>query len=405
MTTPWPDPSREVADLFRRCAEMALSRTDLIEEVNSATLGVATFADDPDLSDHLRRTNLANLLQWVTSNVRNPGRRVPPNTDIEILDVARDIVRRGLDARALETWRTGQNTAWRGWMEICFGMTDDVAMLRELLSLSSLSIGAFIDDTIAALGERMDAERDQLTKGSNAERLSAISLIVEGAPLSRPKAEAQLGYPLTGTHIAAIIWASRGTTADQLEAVADAFTHACGTPRRLTVVASATTLWLWVPSRHIPDTAEFSRQISGHSDVNIAIGRAGTDLDGFRRSHLDAAKTQHMMARLATPQRVVQFDDISLVALLTHDQASADEFVVDTLGDFLLADAETQNTVIVYIRQQCNASRAAEHLYTHRNTVIRRLARADELLPRPLADNVVGVAAALDIVHWRGRPA
>ena len=51
-----------------------------------------------------------------------------------------------------------------------------------------------------------------------------------------------------------------------------------------------------------------------------------------------------------------------------------------------------------------NTSRTAERLYTHRNTVLRRLARADELLPCPLAENVVSVAAALEVLRWRGTP-
>ncbi|WP_412175202.1 helix-turn-helix domain-containing protein [Kitasatospora griseola] len=33
--------------------------------------------------------------------------------------------------------------------------------------------------------------------------------------------------------------------------------------------------------------------------------------------------------------------------------------------------------------QQCNATRAATRLFTHRNTLLRRLAHADALLPRP----------------------
>jgi DNA-binding PucR family transcriptional regulator len=61
--------------------------------------------------------------------------------------------------------------------------------------------------------------------------------------------------------------------------------------------------------------------------------------------------------------------------------------------------------VRTYIREQCNASRTAERLYTHRNTVLRRLARADELLPRPLAEDVIGVGAALEVLRWRGADA
>ncbi|MGC9537551.1 helix-turn-helix domain-containing protein [Streptomyces sp. UG1] len=46
-----------------------------------------------------------------------------------------------------------------------------------------------------------------------------------------------------------------------------------------------------------------------------------------------------------------------------------------------------------YLREQCSTTRTAERLFTHRNTVLRRLPPADDLLPRPLADNVTAVAA------------
>jgi DNA-binding PucR family transcriptional regulator len=55
------------------------------------------------------------------------------------------------------------------------------------------------------------------------------------------------------------------------------------------------------------------------------------------------------------------------------------------------------------VEEQCNASRAATRLYTHRNTLLRRLARADELLPHPLAECSVNVAVALNVLRWRGK--
>ena len=57
--------------------------------------------------------------------------------------------------------------------------------------------------------------------------------------------------------------------------------------------------------------------------------------------------------------------------------------------------------MLTYVRELGSTTRTAERLYTHRNTVIRRLARADELLPRPLAENVLGVAAALETLKWQ----
>ncbi len=137
-------------------------------------------------------------------------------------------------------------------------------------------------------------------------------------------------------------------------------------------------------------------------DVLIAIGRPGTDVAGFRRSHLDALATQRMMTGLESPQHIAHYRDIQLAALLTTDPERAAEFLAETLGDLLHADSETRETVAAYIREQCNTQRTADRLFTHRNTVIRRLARADRLLPRPLAENVVAVAAALEILHWQG---
>jgi DNA-binding PucR family transcriptional regulator len=359
-------------------------------------------AEDPVLAAATRRVNLANLLHWAAANVQHPGRRVPPNTGPESLDTARDLVRRGLDESVLDAYRAGQSVAWRRWMQICFELTADPGELRELLDVSALSIATFIEDTVAATSERMRAERDELTRGAHAERRAAVSLLLEGAPIGRAHAEAQLGYRLAGPHTAAIVWSGAGVASEQLEAAAEAVVRAGGAAHRLTVVASAAALWVWLPVATAPHAGQLADELAAHPDVRVAVGRPGRDVDGFRRSHLDAATTQRMVARLTSPQQVARYEDVQLVALLTAEPTQADEFLADTLGDLLHADADTQEAVLTYVRELGSTSRTAERLYTHRNTVLRRLARADGLLPRPLAENVVGVAAALEVLRWRG---
>jgi DNA-binding PucR family transcriptional regulator len=263
-------------------------------------------------------------------------------------------------------------------------------------------MSTFIDDTIDAIDGRMNAERDHLIRSTHAERLTAATLILEGAPIPRARAEMQLGYRVTGPQIAAIVWGDPSTNAAQLENAAVALGRATDTTDRLTIVASVASLWVWLPAAVPPATAPLSKQLEATPEVQIAIGRPGRDLDGFRRSHLDVAATQRLLARLTSPQQVAHYEDIALVALITADAARADEFVRDTLGDLLSADADIRETVATYAREQFNTSRTAERLYTHRNTVIRRLARADELLPRPLAQRPIAVAAALEVLRWRG---
>jgi len=407
MTADWPLPSPAVRELFRRGAEVALDpRAAWVADLHTAALsgaGMRPVAEDPVLAEGARRANLANLLHWAAANVQRPGERVPVYVGPEVLDGARDLVRRGLDHIGLDAYRTAQAVAWRHWMETCFELTSDTGELRELLDVSARSITAFIDDTVAAVSQRMAAEHSELTRGAHAERRATVSLLLEGAPLARARAEAQLGYGLTGPHTAVIVWSgSGGSGSDQLEAAAEATMRAAGADRRLTVVAGAAALWVWLPVGRAPDVAAVAAGLAGAPDVRVAVGRPGTDVDGFRRSHLEAATTQQMLARLTSAQQVARWADVQLVALLTSEPTWVEEFLAATLGDLLGADADLRDTVLAHVQELGSVSRTAARLYTHRNTVLRRLARAEELLPRPLAENAVAVAAALEVLRWRG---
>ncbi|MFI9374431.1 helix-turn-helix domain-containing protein [Streptomyces parvulus] len=55
-----------------------------------------------------------------------------------------------------------------------------------------------------------------------------------------------------------------------------------------------------------------------------------------------------------------------------------------------------------HLDEQGNAASVADRLYTHRNTVVRRLGRCDKLLPRRIAGDPVGIGAALHLLPWRG---
>jgi DNA-binding PucR family transcriptional regulator len=400
---PWERPSPQVRDLIGQVAQIAVNpASEWVEEMNSAVLSAnPALAADPELAAAISRTNRDNLLFWATANIRDPGGLVPPNTGPEPLNIARELVRRGLDAASLDAYRVGQGVAWRRLMEIAFALTSAPADLHELLDVCSRSISAFVDSTLAAISAQIDAERDELTRGTQAERREAIALILDGAPITRHRAEDRLGYALTGPHTAAVIW-SNEPNADlaRLDRAAEAFGQAADVARPLSVMASTATRWVWAPSRTV-DTDALLKSTGDSADIRIAIGSTAVGVDGFRRSHFDAITTQQMMARLNSPQRVAQFSDIQLVALLTTDADRAAEFVTSTLGAFESAGSELHQTVRVFVNAQCNASRAAERLFTHRNTLLRRLSRADELLPRPLAESSVNVAVALDVLRWR----
>ena len=131
-------------------------------------------------------------------------------------------MRRGLSESALQAYRVGQNVAWQRWMAIAFALTSDPDELRELLDVSARSLFEFVDATIAGIAEQIQVERDELTRGSHAERREAVALILDGAPISKHRAEAQLRYGLDQIHTAAVVWGEPDCDSSQLDRATEA---------------------------------------------------------------------------------------------------------------------------------------------------------------------------------------
>jgi DNA-binding PucR family transcriptional regulator len=398
--------SEPVRELMRRGARMVLDAPQgWLDELDDAILSspqMQTIADDPVLAESFRRANRANVLAWAAANVRDPGAPVPANVVPELLAASRDLVRRGLRESAVRAYRIGQNALWEHWMSIAFELTSDPRDLRELLEVSARSLFSFIDNTNAAIAAQIQTELEELTRGTHAERRDVVELIISGAPISPQRAASRLGYNLEQTHTAAVIWSelaeSDSSQLDQASEALARISHA----RPLSVIASAATRWVWIPDMVAPEPPQLGEVIDDLRGVRVAIGSTARGIEGFRRSHLDALATQRLLARLHSTQRIASFRSIQLASLVTENRERADQFIKDTLGELETASPEVRTAVLAFVTEQCNVSRAATKLYTHRNTLLRRLTRAEQLLPRPLEENSVNVAVALDVLRWRG---
>lgn len=400
-TSELPAPSPRIAALLRAGVEQVIDAPpEWIDALNRATLrgaGLEEVSLGEDLVAIAVRNNLSNLLLWAESNLENPGARVPARLTEDAEVLVHELVRRGLDTGAVDSFRTAQDTAWRHWMEICFTLTDDPAELRELLQVSSLSITTFIDDSVRLMNARVTAARHRLSAGTHAQRRAAAALVLEGAPIADDRASEQLGYRLSGPHCAAVISCAPNVPAEQMETVGEAIMTASGLPRRLTVLSGADENWVWFPGRvhSVPEV------LRSHPGVTVALGSADEDREGFRRSHFQALTT-HRLLTGGGSRRHARYEDVRLLDAMSDDAGRLDDFLSETLGDLRSAPPELAESLRVWFAAHCNASVAAQRLYTHRNTVVRRLEKARELLPIDLDEQPIAVAAALEVHHWRG---
>jgi len=191
--------SPQAADLVRRVARVFLDEpADLMAEVHSAVSAAADepLRSEPVLVAEVAASTRANVLHLAASMLKDPGGRVPANLTPEVLGIAREAFRRGIEQTVYTTYHTGQNIVWAYWMRTAFSLSQDPAVLRQALEAGSRSVAGFVDDMVAALSEQLRRERADLARGSPARRFEVVSLILDSAPITAGRASTRLGYDL-----------------------------------------------------------------------------------------------------------------------------------------------------------------------------------------------------------------
>jgi len=375
---------------------------DVMADLNDSVFAAATepFRSEPSLTAEVAASSRGNILHWAASLLRDPGERVTANLSAEVVGIARDVFRLGVEHALATAYHAGHNAIWRQWMRLAFTVSSDPVILQEALDVAARSLADFVDDTLSALADLLESERAELTRGSHAQRFEAVSLVLEGAPMTTDRASERLGYRFDRRHTAAILWMDpREPDRRALQRAAEAIGDATNTRDALHVIASSSSMWVWLANAAAIDEFALAEATSRMPGVRIAVGPEGSGVDGFRRSHLDAVETQRLMQRLPTLD-FARFSDVQLVALATSDELRASEFVARTLGNLATADPELRETLRIYILEHFSASRAARTLFTHRNTVLNRIQRAQEMLPLTLDRHGLQIGVALEITHW-----
>ena len=86
---------------------------------------------EPVLAAEVAASTRANVLHWAAGIARDPGGRVPANLTPEVLGIAREAFRRGIEQTVYTTYHAGQNVVWAYWMRTAFALSDAPAVRNQ----------------------------------------------------------------------------------------------------------------------------------------------------------------------------------------------------------------------------------------------------------------------------------
>ena len=396
----WPAPSAEGADVIRSVCQRLLAETEVFAEAVISPALVAqndpALLADGSLTNEDRHISRSDLVQWLTSNIQHPGRRVELYFSARTTAYIRDLTSRGIAPDFAEGWRVALAIAWRRWLRECLAQCADPALLEEVLDVIAQSMTQYAIDWVAAAREASVADA---MADADSDAVAMIQLIASGASVPQDFAESRLNYRLARWHQALVLWTVDPQQIDSLEAAVAAVRATPAGRSALVARASTTSRWVWLSGPAAPDLQPVEKLLTKSEIVQSAAGRPGKGLDGFRSSHRDALAAQATVIRLGSGRRFTAYADVELIDALTKDRASAQQFVRNTLGPLAEADEALRQTLLTYVQCGFNTTRAAASLYAHRNTVERRVSRANELSVVKVEDNPAHVAAALLVLE------
>ena len=357
----------------------------------------------PAIAAELNATNLANLRRFL-SVARHAADRPPPDVPPEALDIARTLVRRGIDSdAAYQGYRRGQQVAWQRWMACAEEVVGPGEELVPVLDESLRLLFDYVDRVLGRVIAEMQREREEVLGGALARRTETVRLILDGAALDAHAASRRLRLrarpPPHGDHRVGRV---RGHAAPgALESVALTLAQAAGARRPLTLPAGTNTLWAWIATDAAVPASELRAAITGSdADVRVAVGPTQRGITGFRRSHEAALSVHRLLAGNPDSGRLATYEELEVTALAAQDERRASEFVTATLGPLAEetpAATRLRETLRIFLEEAENAPRAAARLHTHRNTVLQRVARATELLGYRPGERRLALELALEL--------
>jgi hypothetical protein len=242
----------------------------------------------------------------------------------------------------------------------------------------------------ANIAARYSLEAERWSQSTAAMRAELIETVLAGSNVDSSQLSTALDYDLEGEHVASVVWLDApfaGVGAqDELDSALDRLDARLGAAPSLRRWVGPSTVHVWHQDRAGQMLGRLRATVDSplpQRRARIALGDRGSGIAGFRSSHAQAVSAARL-AGLAGGRLgwLVDYESVELLALVCGDLDQARTFVHRVLGPLGRSgprSAELRQTLESYLQAGRSVARAARELHTHRNTVVYRIKKIEEL--------------------------
>lgn len=376
---------------------------DMYVELERQIQAVGASAELGGLTKASCRSNIETILSMLLNGIPAAATEAP----VTALEHARAMAKRGAEVDdTLRFYRLGHGYVAQRWTaELSRRVADRDRMLQAVQQTTAFMV-EYIDIVSSRVSAEHLAERERRQRRASVVRADVVRALLDGEAVDPLPAERVLGHRLDRPQLAFLCWTT-GESPD-LERAALSIAEALGDGRPLLVADDPRLIGGWAspPGGRVADWAPVRAAVrSASGQVAAAFGSVQHGANGFRQSRREAERARRVSVLAGSDSRTAHFDDLALLDLLTADLPAARAFVRTELAGLARADEATEAiraTMLVVLAPRGGTAVAARRLGVHRNTVLQRVHRAEDLRGRPLDERPTELHLALLLAQQLG---
>jgi hypothetical protein len=311
----------------------------------------------------------------------------------------------------LDLYRRGQAQLFQDLLTRMFTLFTPGPALNETLNYSTACWNGYIDVALTHTVAGFVNDQERLRISAQRRKQQIVDGLLTGGDIDITKASTQLGYDLRAQHLGLVVRQPDARNDEALEQLAGRFgelgARAIDARHTLVLTRDQHEAWVWFGTGEFwsARTLTALRRPAEQLALRVTAGRPAQGLAGFVTANQEARWADRTVSQVSGVAPVTGYESVSALSLVELDKRHITAFVRHELAGLAVRDRRTQQlreTVAVFLREGRSARRTAEVLNTHKNTVIYRVGKAEEMMGRSLHDGTFELELALRLAQLYG---
>lgn len=392
------DQDIDIQHIFRKTAESCLENIDpWVNKLNQVILDIDMPHNDPEYPitlNYLFRMNKLGLIHFLTSLTNNPTSLVEAYVTDEIIN--NKLFMPLMDQ--LHFFANKENelslTYWLEQVKLNF---PHVELSYELVTLSIKIFYSFINANLNKTKKIFNLNQQSMIRKINTESIVQSILFDQNYFFEKSKI---FNYEMNRPHLCIMAWDKsnelRNTTNDALKKIASIYEN----ENKIIVDLKNSITCLWVNTDEINFNTENINIFLKKENIYAVFSKNNSGITEFKKSYSNCAKFKSFFNNQNLNENFYSFTSFNLFMTCLEQKEPVRDFILAHLGKEIVLDRDLVSTLKTYIECGLNFTKTSEKIHTHRNTVVWRINKINQILPKTVEQNLKNIVIALSLLTF-----